>query len=214
MAAAPERHAPGGARLAVILIGHGAPALDCPPQLVGELMSLEWRADGGGHHHDGSERTPATRPAASPGGLAQDVAPQDGPAGRHARAEELDRRIRDWPRHAGNDPYKRGLEQMAAALKPLLPTDLFAIGYNEFCRPSIPEAIATMVERGATRVLVVPTMLTPGGVHSEIDIPRALEAARRTHPGVSIEYVWPFAVEEVAKLLAAHVARIPKSTLA
>ena len=34
---------PPSEQLAVVLIGHGAPATDCPPQLVGELMSLEWR---------------------------------------------------------------------------------------------------------------------------------------------------------------------------
>ncbi len=165
-------------RLAVVLIGHGSPATDCPPQWIGELMSLEWREDHGhgGHDHGGS-----------------------------GRAAELDAKIRDWPRTAANDPYQAGLNRLADAVRPLLPTDLFAVGYNEFCRPSIPEAIAEVVRQGATRVLVLPTMLTPGGVHSEVDVPRALEAARRVHPGVTLEYLWPFNVGRIADLLAQHI---------
>lgn len=164
---------------AVVLIGHGAPADDCPPQLVGELMSLEWRApDAGPKSHD-----------------------------LEGRAEALDAQIRDWPRQAGNDPYKAGLERVAEALRPLLPTTLFAVGYNEFCRPSIAEAIEQVIRQGAARVLVIPSMLTPGGVHSEVDIPRALDDVRRAHPGIPIEYLWPFDLSQVAALLASHVAR-------
>lgn len=170
--------------LGVVLIGHGAPATDCPPQLVGELMSLEWHAVGG-HRHGGD-------------------------AAIHARTKALDAQIRDWPRTPANDPYKAGLERVAAALRPRLPKGLFAVGYNEFCRPSIPEAIAQVVRQGATRVLVVPTMLTPGGVHSEVDIPRVLAGVQAAHPGVSIEYVWPFDLDSVAALLADHVRQAAK----
>ena len=168
-------------KTAVVLIGHGAPATDCPPQLIGELMALEWRGNHPGdahqHHVDG-------------------------------RAAELDAKIRGWPRHGSNDPYKAGLERLADALKPRVPTELFAIGYNEFCRPTIAEAIDDVIRRGATRVLVVPSMFTPGGVHSERDIPAALEAVRRAHPWITIDYLWPFDLEAVAALLASHVKAV------
>ena len=162
--------------IAVVLIGHGAPATDCPPQLVGELMSLEWRSNHAGPN------------------------PQ-----LQQRAAALDAQIRQWPRHAGNDPYQAGLERIAQALRPLLPTALLAIGYNEFCQPTIPAAIAQVIRQGAGRILVIPSMLTPGGRHAERDIPQALEEARRTHPNVAIEYCWPFDVRQVASLLAAHI---------
>lgn len=165
---------------AVVLIGHGAPATDCPPALIGELMSLQWR----GNH-------------ASPAG--------DRNGSVQGRIAELDAKVRDWPRDSGNDPYKVGLERLAEALKPLLPSGLLAIGYNEFCRPSVSEAVEEVVRKGAARVLVIPSMLTPGGIHSEVDIPRALEEIRRRHPAVRIEYVWPFDLKKVAALLAAHV---------
>ena len=160
---------------AVVLIGHGAPATDCPPQWIGELMALQWR-QGGNHQPPLSDRAAA-----------------------------LDAEIRDWPRRSDNDPYKIGLEQLADALRALLPTALLAVGYNEFCRPSIAQAIESVIAQGATRIVVIPSMLTPGGVHSECDIPEALEAVRRTHPSVTITYLWPFPVGEVARLLAAHV---------
>jgi sirohydrochlorin cobaltochelatase len=173
---------PSPQRLGVVLIGHGAPATDCPPRLIGELMSLEWRGDAAhgaaGHDHHGTG---------------------------HPRAAELDAQIRNWPRTEANDPYKAGLERLASALRPLLPTELFAIGYNEFCRPTIAEAIGEVIRAGAQRVLVMPTMLTPGGVHSERDIPQALEAVRRQHPAALIEYAWPFDLRHVAELLAGHV---------
>ncbi len=140
-------------------------------------MGLQWQAEG--HSHGG--------------GAAE------------GRIAELDAKIRNWPRHAENDPYKVGLEQLAAELKALLPNQLSAVGYNEFCRPSIPEAVEQVIRQGAQRVLVVPSMLTPGGVHSEVDIPKALEALRRKYPEVSIEYLWPFDVKEVAGLLASQV---------
>ena len=62
-----------------------------------------------------------------------------------------------------------------------------------------------MIRQGATRVVVLPTMMTPGGVHSEIDIPRALDEVRRVNPGVTVEYRWPFDLTSVAELLASHV---------
>ena len=175
---------PSTDRLAVVLIGHGSPATDCPPQLIGELMSLEWRA-------------PSPNPQHPPGepGLVR------------GRAEELDATIRNWPRHDGNAPYKTGLERVAEALRPLLPTELLAIGYNEFCRPTIAEAIEGVIRQGATRILVIPSMLTPGGVHAERDIPRALDALRGAHPAVAIDYLWPFDIQQVAALLAEHVSR-------
>jgi sirohydrochlorin cobaltochelatase len=92
-------------------------------------------------------------------------------------------------------------------VRPLLPAGLLAVGYNEFCQPTIAEAVTQVIQQGARRVLVIPSMLTPGGVHAERDIPQALAASRRAHPGVAIEYLWPFDLQQVAALLAAHVAQ-------
>jgi sirohydrochlorin cobaltochelatase len=166
-------------QMGVVLAGHGVPATDCPSEWVGQLMAMEWS---GGHQ----------------GGQTSEV---------KARIQELDSKIRNWPRRPENDPYKEGLEKLAAVLRTCLPTALVEVGYNEFCRPSVPEAIQEVIRKGARQVLVVPSMLTPGGLHSEKDIPKAIEQARRDNPQVRIEYVWPFDLNAVADLLAAHVRR-------
>ena len=159
---------------AVVLIGHGAPATDCPPEWVGELMQLEWRR---GHNPSVARR-----------------------------AEELDAKIRQWPRTPHNDPYKVGVERLAQALRPLVPGVRVAVGYNEFCAPSVGEVMDDVIAGGARHVVVVPSMLTPGGLHAERDIPKALEPARARHPGITIDYVWPFDVHAMARLLADHIA--------
>ena len=192
--------------VAVVLVGHGAPATDCPPQLVGELMQLEWRA--GAHASADGSTTGAAREGS---GVPQAPAGHSGPPAsaseRYTRMRELDATIRSWPRHAGNDPYKVGLEQVAATLRPLLPVGRLVIGYGEFCQPSIEEAVAGVIRDGARRVLVIPSMLTPGGLHSEHDIPRALACLRTAHPEISIEYLWPFDLHAIATLLASPIHR-------
>src|SRR4029453_1368374 len=68
--------------------------------------------------------------------------------------------------------------------------------------PTLEDAAATLVASGARRIAVVPSMLTPGGVHPEIEIPAALDDLRTTHPAVRFDYAWPFDLDAVARLLA------------
>ncbi|MBI2174475.1 MAG: CbiX/SirB N-terminal domain-containing protein [Candidatus Omnitrophica bacterium] len=164
--------------IVLVLVGHGAPATDCPPQLVGELMGLQWSGNG---HHAGAH---------------------DSPKGR---VTELDQAIRNWPRTVSNDPYKAGLEAVARALRKQLPSCRVILAYNEFCRPSIEEAIEQEIRNGAGRIFVIPSMLTPGGIHSEQDIPRTLDRLRNQNTHTQIIYLWPFEVATVAALLAAQL---------
>jgi sirohydrochlorin cobaltochelatase len=117
----------------------------------------------------------------------------------------LEQRIRTWPRTPANDPYRAGLERLAQHLAPRIAPARLCIAYNEFCAPTVAQAIAQLVAQGITRVVVVPSMLTPGGVHSEIEIPEALDTMRAHHPTLRIEYAWPFDLDAVASLLDAQV---------
>ncbi len=121
------------------------------------------------------------------------------------RLLELDRRIRSWPRTPATDPYQKGLEEVAEALRLQLPDHRVLAAYNEFCAPSLEEAIESAVAQGAREMTVITTMYTRGGVHSESEIPGILEGARRKHPGAVLRYAWPFRLAAVASLLAGEV---------
>lgn len=120
---------------------------------------------------------------------------------------ELDRKIRRWPRTAATDPYQSGLEAVAVALRAHLDGMLLAIAYNEFCAPTLEEAVEDLIAQGATEITVATTMFTPGGSHSEVEIPEIIDHLRPKHPGVDLRYAWPFDLKLVANTLAEQVKR-------
>lgn len=162
---------------AVVLIGHGGTAADTPKPMVGELKRLE------------AERQARRETAMSP------------------REAELDKIVREWPRTPATDPYKFGVEEIAAALAPKLAGRKIVVAYNEFCAPSVEDAIEGLVKEGFTRISLISTMYTRGGVHAEYEIPALVLTERKKHPGVVIEYAWPFDANFIADFLAAQLGR-------
>jgi len=124
-----------------------------------------------------------------------------------AQERDLERSIREWPRTPENDPYKAGLEQLAERLEPLLEGAPLVLAYNEFCAPTVEDAVADLAKRGVRHITVVPTMLTPGGSHSEIDIPEILDDLRARHPVLEIRYAWPTDLDLLAGMLADHLKK-------
>jgi sirohydrochlorin cobaltochelatase len=124
---------------------------------------------------------------------------------------DLDRRIRRWPRTPETDPYRAGLEDLAARWRRRLNGMLFALAYNEYCAPTLEEAVETVVAAGADRVTVVSSMFTPGGSHSEIEIPATLAALRLRYPAVPLRYAWPFDLDLIATMLSGHLERFLES---
>jgi sirohydrochlorin cobaltochelatase len=120
---------------------------------------------------------------------------------------ELDARIRQWPRTPETDPYQSGLQAVAARLRPQLDGVLFGIAFNEFCAPTLEEAVEDLIVQGATQITVTTTMFTPGGSHSEVEIPEILDHLRSQHPGVELRYAWPFDLQLVANTLLEQVRR-------
>lgn len=120
---------------------------------------------------------------------------------------ELDAKIRLWPRTAETDPYQAGLEQVAARLRAQLNGHLFAVAYNEFCAPTLEESVESLIKQGATSIIVTTTMFTPGGSHSEIEIPEILDHLRPQYPNVELRYAWPFDLDLVANTLAEQIRR-------
>ena len=120
---------------------------------------------------------------------------------------ELDGKIRSWPRTAETEPYQAGLEAVAARLRTQLGGVIFAVAYNEFCAPTLEESVKSLIQQGATHITVTTTMFTPGGSHSEIEIPEILDHLKPKHPGIEIRYAWPFDLNLVANTLAEQITR-------
>jgi hypothetical protein len=82
---------------------------------------------------------------ASPKGIQLEA--QRRAAGQPMSAEELelDTKIRTWPRTPETDPYQAGLEALGAQMKPMVNGALFALAYNEFCGPTLQEAVEDLI---------------------------------------------------------------------
>lgn len=128
-------------------------------------------------------------------------------AGQPMSAEELelDTKIRTWPRSPETDPYQGGLEALGAQMKPMVNGALFSLAYNEFCGPTLAEAVEDLITQGAQSITIVSTMFTPGGSHSEYEIPRELEELREQHLDVTLHYAWPYNLTQVSKMLVEHI---------
>ena len=128
-----------------------------------------------------------------------------------SKEKELDNVIRFWTRSPETDPYKYGLEKLAEQLAPRLKDYILITAYNEFCYPSIEQAADVLVEKDITEVILVTTMITPGGSHSEREIPEEVEALRLKYPNVNYEYAWPYDLGIFSDLLADHIHSFNKT---
>ncbi len=119
--------------------------------------------------------------------------------------QALEDRIRHWPRTPANDPYGAGCERLMTSLRPLLPEMTLKLAYLEFSAPTLEEVVAELRQSGVTTVLVIPSMMTPGGVHSEVDIPQLVDQLQAAYPEMTLRYAWPFDLTKIAQLMAEHV---------
>ena len=122
----------------------------------------------------------------------------------HHRYAVLDAKMRGWARTAENDPFYVASQQMAKQLRETTGLEV-VVGFNQFCGPTVEQAIEKAVARKAENIVVITPMMTPGGIHAEIQIPAAVKQAQERHSGVSIRYAWPFDLSEVAEFLAKRI---------
>jgi len=163
----------------VVLAMHGAPPNDLPRHELAEFLGLHMRLE---------------------------HAPQAERAVLEGHYAELEMKVCTWPRTQKNDPFYYASQELGEALSEATGYDVI-VGFNEFCTPSLDEALEQAVDRGAAQIIVVTPMMTQGGEHSEVDIPSAIQRAQERHPAASFRYAWPFLVSEVAQFLAANIAR-------
>jgi sirohydrochlorin cobaltochelatase len=167
-------------KVIIVLVMHGVPPNNFPENDMAELFGLQARLK----HATGAERLALER-----------------------RLLELDAKMRKWPRTAQNDPFYAGSQELAANLSRTTGFEVI-VGFNEFCAPSLEDALNEAIAKEAEKVIVITPMMTRGGEHSEVDIPAAVQTVQAKHPEIPILYVWPFKVSEVANFLAAQIANV------
>lgn len=118
---------------------------------------------------------------------------------------ELDGRIRTWPRTPETDPYQAGIQALSHSLRALLTDVRFGVAYLEFCAPTLDTVIEEFIAEGVKEIVTIPSMFTPGGVHSEVDIPEILAELREQYPDVTLRYAWPVDLNIMARLLVEHL---------
>jgi sirohydrochlorin cobaltochelatase len=166
-------------RAVIVLAMHGSPPLDFPRDELTEFMGL----------HASLETASGTAVSA-----------------QRLRHDQLESKIRTWPRTGQNDPFYSGSQELARHLR--LESGLEVIvGFNEFCAPTLDEALERAVARKSGRIVVITPMMTRGGEHSAIDIPEAIRRAQEKFPGPKIVYAWPFPTEDIAHFLSTQVTR-------
>jgi sirohydrochlorin cobaltochelatase len=169
-------------QIAVVLAVHGVPSKDFPKEEMMELFGLHPRLA----QVSGAERESLQK-----------------------RHDELEKKMRQWPRTPENDPYFCASFEIARKMEEILGEKVF-VGFNEFCAPTIEEAIGEAAQSRPDKIIVLTPMMTRGGEHSERDIPRAIQKARKLHQDLDIVYAWPFDVSYVAAFLAGHIKHFQK----
>jgi len=162
----------------IVLVMHGIPPKDFPPQELAEFFSLQGR-------------------------LRRETGPQK--ISLTERHETLERKLRKWPRNAGNDPFYVASRELAAGLSNVTGNSVL-VGYNEFCSPDFEEAIMEAANEAPDRILIVTPMMTRGGEHAEIEIPAKINKLQILYPRIKLVYAWPFETEQVARFLANHIS--------
>jgi len=118
-----------------------------------------------------------------------------------ARFQSLESRVLNWPRTPGNDPYAHSLRILAEELERRGRYAKVWVAFNEFCRPKLIEAIEDACRSEIDVIVVVTTMTTRGGEHSEVEIPAVIDEYRGKCRK-EIIYAWPFDVSRVVNLLS------------
>ncbi len=118
--------------------------------------------------------------------------------------EQLDNKMRNWPRTQENDQYYLTSNEIAAVLSKQTGHSV-VVGFNEFCSPSLDEAFEEAIQFNPEKIIVVTPMMTQGGEHSEKDIPEAIERAKKKNPTIKFSYVWPFNISKIAAFLAEQI---------
>ncbi|MFW9768828.1 MAG: sirohydrochlorin chelatase [Candidatus Thorarchaeota archaeon] len=162
----------------IILAMHGAPPKDYPRSDLVDFFKLH---------------------------MMHDLGPDEMPQIMQEKHEYLHNKMREWPRTVENDPFWDASLRLAEEVSRITGNEVL-VGFNEFCNPSIDKALEIAVQSGNKDIIVITPMMTPGGEHSSVDIPKSIKNAQERYPSVSIRYAWPFDRVAVATFLAEQLS--------
>jgi sirohydrochlorin cobaltochelatase len=161
----------------ILLVMHGVPPKDFPREELAEFFRLHSQVG------KGTKRAPV----------------QD-------RYDFLDNKMSSWPRNEQNDPFHAASQELATLLSEVSGLEVI-VGYNEFCAPSLDEALQSVINKNADKIILATPMMTRGGEHAEKDIPAKIKEFRERYPKIEIVYAWPFNTLQVARFLSEHISQ-------
>jgi precorrin-8X/cobalt-precorrin-8 methylmutase len=93
--------------------------------------------------------------------------------------------------HGSRDPAAlEEVETLLSLMKKHVPGQTIAHGFLEFALPTIDEAVRSVVQRGAQRVVMLPALLL-AATHAKNDMPGELALLKRQFPGVEFHFGAP-----------------------
>ncbi len=99
---------------------------------------------------------------------------------------------------SGND----GLFKVADMLRAMNRWDMVEAAFLQLAEPAFPEVVKKIVERGASRIVVMPLLLFKGN-HVYKDIPEMIEGEKKNYPQVEFVYSNNIGADERIALIAA-----------
>ncbi len=101
---------------------------------------------------------------------------------------------------ARNPDWAEPFHRIRASILRRAPRTSVELGFLELMRPTLDEAIDTLVAQGVQRISIVPIFMAAGS-HVKKDLPQLAATAMDRHPGVTIDIAAP--VGEAAPVIDA-----------
>ncbi|MEZ4703786.1 MAG: CbiX/SirB N-terminal domain-containing protein [Bdellovibrionota bacterium] len=169
--------------VAIVLAQHGQPATDVPAPLLGEYFGLM------GHFHYGAPLS------------GQENMSSEQIADLENRFHDVETQIVEWCRNPMNDKFWLHSYYLAEGIQNNLGYPVL-VGFNEFCNPTLEDALLKAASQTTDRVIMVTPMLTPGGGHPEHDLPKVVGKVQdqlvAQESSVEITYIWPRSDDEIS----------------
>ncbi len=103
--------------------------------------------------------------------------------------------------HGARDPnWARPLERLKRMLAERMPEAIVEPAFLEHMQPSLEDAAADLIGRGATELSIVPVFIANGG-HLREDLPKRVDSLTAKHPGIPVRIAPP--IGEVDTILSA-----------